>query len=71
MSTVFGAQYPSELISPGAEERGDGESARRQGSTGEDARDGFGDTWVRENNERSRQRSARVSQLESSGSRVS
>jgi len=55
--------------SAGAEERGDGESARRQGSTGEDARDGFGDTWVRENNERSRQRSARVSQVESSGSR--
>merc|ERR1712142_382864 len=55
--------------SAGAEERGDGESSRRQGSAGEDARDGFGDTWVRENNERSRQRSARVSQLESSGNR--
>ena len=57
--------------SAGAEERGDGESSRRQGSAGEDARDGFGDTWVRENNERSRQRSARVSQVESSGNRVS
>jgi len=28
--------------------------------SGEDARDGFGDTWVRENDERSRQRAARV-----------
>ena len=55
--------------SAGAEERGEGESSRRQqGVDGEDARDGFSDTWVRENNDRSRQRSARVSQVE--GNRV-
>merc|ERR1711936_1064410 len=33
-------------------------------------RDGFGDTWVRENNDRSRQRAARVSQADSSGNRT-
>jgi len=49
--------------SAGAEERGEGETRRRQQS-GEDARDGFSDTWVRENNDRSRQRSARVSQVD-------
>jgi len=41
--------------SAGGEERSRGEE--RQG--GEDARDGFGDTWVRENDDRSRQRAAR------------
>merc|ERR1719357_1734573 len=51
--------------SAGAEERGEGESGRRQqGVDGEDARDGFSDTWVRENNDRSRQRAARVSQVD-------
>ena len=55
--------------SAGAEERGEGEAGRRQqGVDGEDARDGFSDTWVRENNDRSRQRSARVSQVD--GNRV-
>merc|ERR1719250_570960 len=49
--------------SAGAEERGEGETSRRQQS-GEDARDGFSDTWVRENNDRTRQRSARVSQVD-------
>lgn len=48
--------------SAGAEERA------AQG--GEDARDGFSDTWVRETDERSRQRSARVSQVEAPGSRT-
>jgi len=43
--------------SAGAEERGEGQR--------EDARDGFSDTWVRDNNERSRERSARVSQVDS------
>jgi hypothetical protein len=57
--------------SAGAEERAEGEvSAQRRPQGGEDARDGFSDTWVRENDERSRQRSARVSQVESSGNRV-
>merc|ERR1719477_396096 len=41
----------------------EGETSRRQQS-GEDAMDGFSDTWVRENNDRSRQRSARVSQVD-------
>merc|ERR1719400_2789155 len=51
--------------SAGAEERGEGEAGRRQqGVDGEDARDGFSDTWVRENNDRSRQRAARVSQVD-------
>lgn len=52
--------------SAGGEERSRGEE--RQG--GEDARDGFGDTWVRENDDRSRQRAARVSQVEASGRTV-
>merc|ERR1719315_1010641 len=54
--------------SAGAEERG--EDVRGRGEEDrEDARDGFSDTWVRDNNERSRQRSARVSQVDSSGNR--
>jgi presenilin 1 len=55
-----------------ARERGEGqrEDARERGEgQREDARDGFSDTWVRDNNERSRERSARVSQVDSSGNR--
>jgi len=59
--------------SAGAEEGAEGEvnqeRPQRQ-QAGDDARDGFSDTWVRENDERSRQRTARVSQVESSGNRV-
>jgi len=51
--------------SAGAEEGAEGEvnqeRPQRQ-QAGDDARDGFSDTWVRENDERSRQRTARVSQ---------
>jgi hypothetical protein len=55
----------------GSAERAEGEvSAQRRLHGGEDARDGCSETWVRENDERSRQRSARVSQVESSGNRV-
>eukprot|EP00090_Calanus_glacialis_P027778 TRINITY_DN4407_c0_g1_i1.p1 TRINITY_DN4407_c0_g1~~TRINITY_DN4407_c0_g1_i1.p1 ORF type:complete len:460 (-),score=182.70 TRINITY_DN4407_c0_g1_i1:327-1706(-) len=47
--------------SAGAEERAEGEvSGQRRQQGGEDARDGFSDTWVRENDERSRQRTART-----------
>ena len=57
--------------SAGADERAEGEvSGQRRQQGGEDARDGFSDTWVRENDERSRQRTARVSQVESSDNRV-
>eukprot|EP00092_Neocalanus_flemingeri_P018337 GFUD01019846.1.p1 GENE.GFUD01019846.1~~GFUD01019846.1.p1 ORF type:complete len:464 (-),score=141.26 GFUD01019846.1:1306-2697(-) len=54
--------------SAGGEERGERESSgggqRSRGETrqegGEDARDGFSDTWVRENTERSRERAVRA-----------
>jgi len=51
------------------EESNDTTNARRE-QNNEDARDGFGDTWVRENGERSRQRAARVTQSAASGSRA-
>jgi len=60
--------------SAGGEERGESAGQRSRGEGrqegGDDARDGFGDTWVRENNDRSRQRAARVSQVDSSGNRT-
>ena len=65
--------------SAGVEERGERESSGGRGQRsrgegrqegGEDARDGFSDTWVRENTDRSRQRAARVSQVETTGTRV-
>jgi len=56
--------------SAGPEVRRDNESNRDHIETrGEDARDGFSDTWVRENGERSRQRVARVNESAVSSNR--